>query len=263
MRELDCDFCGAAAAGAYEIGPAPPDRSPTDRRRLVLCDDCHATLSTAVEPLLERLRAAESGTAGATESGTAGATEFGTAGAAESGADESTDESGLEPAGSTSEAASDGAVTDDERARDTGDDRRGGVDPRAANGSADAVGGGTDARDDGDDAADETGDTDDDAANAGDDAASAGDGAAAGSDDEADDTGETDASDRSQGGEEPPQFRKVMRLLNNRSFPVDRSEFVDLAAGAYELEAAAVEESLAYAVERGVLGAEGGQLVRG
>ncbi|ERH12840.1 MAG: hypothetical protein J07HB67_01866, partial [halophilic archaeon J07HB67] len=59
MRELDCDFCGTAAAGAYEVGPAPPDRSPSDRRRLVLCDDCRVTLADAIEPLLDRLAAAE------------------------------------------------------------------------------------------------------------------------------------------------------------------------------------------------------------
>ncbi|MEZ3145127.1 hypothetical protein [Halobaculum sp. MBLA0143] len=244
MRELDCDFCGAAAAGAYEIGPAPPDRSPTDRRRLVLCDDCRATLSTAVEPLLERLRTAESGTTGVTDTG-----ESGTTGVAGSDADESTEQSGLEPAGSTSEPTPDDP-TDDEGDRDTGDSRRDGVDPRAANGSADAVGGERGERDGATGADDETGGpgaSDDDTDETGGD----------------DNTGRTDTSDRTEGSEEPPQFRKVMRLLNNRSFPVDRSEFVDLAAGAYDLEPEAVEESLVYAVERGVLGTEDGRLVRG
>jgi hypothetical protein len=55
----------------------------------------------------------------------------------------------------------------------------------------------------------------------------------------------------------------VVRLLNNRSFPVEREEFVELAAGAYELEESAVAESLAYAVDRGVLAVEDGQIVRG
>lgn len=237
MRELDCDFCGAAAAGAYEVGPAPPDRSPTDRRRLVLCDDCRETLSTAVAPLLERLRAAESGADGspttderadesaadgsqttderAAESGADGSSATG-ARAAEAAADGSPTTDGLEPTGATtSEPAPNGAATGgSDTTTDTGRDSAGG-DPDKGTATADTA---PESADDGPGA-----DTD----------------------------------------EEPPQFRKVMRLLNNRSFPVDRGEFVELAAGAYDLEPDAVEESLAYAVERSVLAAEDGRLVRG
>ncbi|SDL89510.1 hypothetical protein SAMN04487949_0093 [Halogranum gelatinilyticum] len=59
---------------------------------------------------------------------------------------------------------------------------------------------------------------------------------------------------------EPKQFRKVMRLLNNRQFPVDRAEFAELAAGAYELDDDHVAEIIDYADERGVIVVDGGVL---
>jgi hypothetical protein len=61
---------------------------------------------------------------------------------------------------------------------------------------------------------------------------------------------------------EPPQFRKVMRLLNNREFPVDRSQVEALAANAYDLEDERVRDIIDYAVERGVLADDGGTLRR-
>ncbi len=63
--------------------------------------------------------------------------------------------------------------------------------------------------------------------------------------------------------EEPGGFRKVMRLLNNRSFPLERTVAVELASGAYELSDSEVEGVLDYAVERGVLEETGGELRRG
>ena len=59
---------------------------------------------------------------------------------------------------------------------------------------------------------------------------------------------------------EPDQFRKVMRLLNNRQFPVDRAEFAELAAGAYELDDDHVAEIIDYADERGVVVDDAGTL---
>ena len=62
---------------------------------------------------------------------------------------------------------------------------------------------------------------------------------------------------------EPDGFRKVMRLLNNRSFPLERTVAIELASGAYELSDSEVGNVLDYAVERGVLEESGGELHRG
>lgn len=59
---------------------------------------------------------------------------------------------------------------------------------------------------------------------------------------------------------EPDQFRKVMRLLNNREFPVDREGFAELASGAYELGDDHVADIIDYAVDRGVIVDDDGTL---
>jgi len=73
---------------------------------------------------------------------------------------------------------------------------------------------------------------------------------------------DADESTATTRAEEPPGFRKVMRLLNNRSFPLERAVAVELASGAYDLSEAEVETTLEYAVERGVLAASEGKLRR-
>ncbi|SFL39048.1 hypothetical protein SAMN04487950_3598 [Halogranum rubrum] len=81
--------------------------------------------------------------------------------------------------------------------------------------------------------------------------------------DEADDEGVTlgdDAEQTNDVGDEPDQFRKVMRLLSNREFPVDRAEFAELTAGAYEMEDDHVARIIDHAVERGVLVDDDGTL---
>lgn len=237
MRELDCDFCGAQAAGAYEVGPEPPDRSPTQRRRLVLCEDCRVTLTDAIEPLRERLAAAESG-------GDSAATDSTTSSAATDSATEKSDD----PTETDDSGESDPLSEPDRTARN-------GASPATSGaGSEDS------ATADSDDSA--TADNGDTAATSNDDAATAdNDDAAATSND---DTADSDQSDSSGGhSEEPPEFRRVMRLLNNRTFPVDRTEFTELATGAYNLDEREVDRIVEYAVERGVLAVESGQLTRG
>jgi len=75
--------------------------------------------------------------------------------------------------------------------------------------------------------------------------------------------GDTSAGDD---GTEPTlsalEYNKVMRLLQNREFPVDRTEIVDLAASAYELTEPECEDVIDLAVDRGLVGQEAGTLVR-
>lgn len=58
------------------------------------------------------------------------------------------------------------------------------------------------------------------------------------------------------------EYNKVMRLLQNREFPVERAEIVEVAASAYNLAESDCAEVIDLAVDRGLLDEEGGQLVR-
>ena len=70
-----------------------------------------------------------------------------------------------------------------------------------------------------------------------------------------------DASAADTPSDDPPTgYRKVVRLLQNREFPVEGASFVDLASNAYELEESAVSASLDRLVERGALVESGGKL---
>ena len=53
-----------------------------------------------------------------------------------------------------------------------------------------------------------------------------------------------------------------MRLLQNRSFPIDRVAFVDLAASAYDLGEDTVESVLDAVIEQGALTEAEGELDR-
>jgi hypothetical protein len=53
MREVRaCDFCGAGAAGVFEVLPAGIDG---EARRMLLCESCRDTLDGVVSPLLDAL----------------------------------------------------------------------------------------------------------------------------------------------------------------------------------------------------------------
>jgi hypothetical protein len=56
---------------------------------------------------------------------------------------------------------------------------------------------------------------------------------------------------------------KVMRLLENREFPVDKDEFVTVAASAYQISREDCETVLALAVEHDLLREDDGQLYDG
>jgi len=229
MRALDCDFCGGTAGGAYEVLPPEVDPEPDEQRRLVLCDSCRETLDGVVSPLLDRL---DDDGAGSDDPSFAADAAGHAAPPADSAADEGTDDGGDDPRPGTG--------TD-------GDDSPSSAEPDRTPVAAES--------DETDGAAVATEDT----AVAADDAAAPAedpDGAAATRGDDPDASG-TDA------GEEPADFRKVMRFLNNREFPVDRAEVAEFAAGAYDLEDEEVREIFDYAIERGVLTEDDGQLLKG
>ena len=58
------------------------------------------------------------------------------------------------------------------------------------------------------------------------------------------------------------EYNKVMRLLQNREFPVDRAEIQAVAANAYGLAELECAEVIDLAVDRGLIAERDGQLVR-
>ncbi len=208
MRALErCDFCDDGPARVYEVVPPELEPTPSEQRRVALCEGCRIRVERLLEPLLDRLDPG-----GERGSGYG----FGTGTESEDGADGG--------------SAGDGV--------DTG---RGGeshgTEPETAEepterGSAGGVTVGYDA--------------------SGDETADSGTGA-----DETADSG-TGADDR------PPRaYGKLLRLLRNREFPMDRDDVEGLAAGAYDLEREEVEAIVDHAVERGELVEDGRRLRRG
>ena len=198
MRALErCDFCDDGPARVYEVVPPELEPTPSEQRRVALCEGCRIRVERLLEPLLDRLDPG-----GERGSGYG----FGTGTESEDGADGG--------------SAGDGV--------DTG---RGGeshgTEPETAEepterGSAGGVTVGYDA-----------------------------------SGDETADSG-TGADDR------PPRaYGKLLRLLRNREFPMDRDDVEGLAAGAYDLEREEVEAIVDHAVERGELVEDGRRLRRG
>ncbi len=58
------------------------------------------------------------------------------------------------------------------------------------------------------------------------------------------------------------EYNRVMRLLQNREFPMARGAFVDLAANAYDLAEETVETVLDAVIEQGALADRDGELVK-
>ena len=74
-------------------------------------------------------------------------------------------------------------------------------------------------------------------------------------------TGEgADESDE-QGALTRLEYSKVMRLLQNRPFPVDRGEIRDVAVNAYDIDPEQFDAITDLAVERDLIGEEDGQFV--
>lgn len=64
-------------------------------------------------------------------------------------------------------------------------------------------------------------------------------------------------------GEDSETYGKVLRLLKNREFPVQRAEIEEVAASAYELDPREVSDAIDAMVQKGLLIDEGGALRRG
>lgn len=72
----------------------------------------------------------------------------------------------------------------------------------------------------------------------------------------------TSGPEESLDGVSVAEYNRVMRLLQNREFPMPRSAFVDLAGSAYDLGEEAVQSVLDAVIDKGALAEREGQLVR-
>ncbi|WP_265109377.1 hypothetical protein [Halosolutus halophilus] len=265
MRALrSCDFCDAEAVGTFEV--VPPELEPTDaeQRRVVLCRDCSRRLDTLLEPLLARLGADGTAATGSgpvvatTDASTATRTHSSSSNAAEGDggdADRSTVDAddtvnGTGVAGTATgsdEGGSIDGITVEHDAQSGETDRDsgfGGNDSTASEAGADAT-----AETDGDETT----------------AADTADAEANGDEASADRDGEsgTDAVAAATATRDHPSkaYAKVVRLLRNREFPMERDAVESLAAGAYDLENHEVEAIIDRAIEDGEF-TEDGRLLR-
>lgn len=221
MREVrTCDFCGDQAAGTFEA--VPPEADPDDEgRRVVLCPGCRDTLASVVEPLL--------GSAGqdSTASGGTGTTTV-------------VAEPDREPEGETGAEPSDGP------------DAESPAEPGPSPGSADGVspaGGDGDAGGEGSRGSRGSTDRETNVGEASDDEGSV----------ESVESVEEASGRRARRGT-PRGYRKVMRFLENRDFPMDREEAETLAAEAYGMDAESVSAAIDHAVKHDRLRDVSGEL---
>ncbi len=235
-----CYFCGAAVdARVREYRPSPPSGGSTT---VSLCSGCRRKAETLLDGIvddpIEFVRADHDGASERTQREDEGPDDRLDPHRAET---DRPSESDLPRDGGSSDDPS-VAVDDGRNRASTSDD---GI--TIGEGSGDAV---TDSalssgRTEIDDSADEGAEIDDSA-------------------DEAGDPPHKPEDVPDHGIDRPPAktYNQVVRLLQNREFPVDRSEFEQLAVAAYELGREEVEHVLDYAVASGALDEGEGELRR-
>lgn len=228
MTEFDaCYFCGAAVdapIAEYDVvpGTVSDDAGPTAS----LCTACKGKLEKVLEPTLGRLD-------GTTGTGTVRLDPVHGESPPARGVDgrsgeRTDDESTTRPSGSTDPGKS---------TQETSATFEGGIElePAAADGESPA------------------------AEQSADDADTAGNGERTQA--TAEDTSrDAQISDSAPERPETETYNRVIRLLQNREFPIDRSEFETLASSAYEVTPAECEQVLEYAIYRGELDERDGML---
>ncbi|WP_254521722.1 hypothetical protein [Natrinema caseinilyticum] len=242
MRELrNCDFCGADAAGAFEVVPPSLEPTEAEQRRVVLCPDCRDRLEALIEPLLARAGVEAESRAGQRQRESTGNGGVERTRSVVATANESTEKrrrpsrSNAPVSDPTSAVESEAETDPDTRSGASAkSEREDGItfertEPTAGNGAETVEG--------------RENETDE---------SSSGDGA----DSNAEPSGEGVDADEStaaveQSNRPPGAYSKVIRLLRNRHFPMQRSAVEELVAGAYDLEGQEVEAIVDHAVETG------------
>ncbi|WP_254762466.1 hypothetical protein [Natrinema marinum] len=250
-----CDFCGADAAGAFEI--VPPELEPTEaeQRRVVLCLDCKERLEVLIDPLLARAGAEHDATADERNVADGGSRSTSAVVAA---ADDSTQSPERTPNSNATvsepdtEPETDAAETAAEPVSETAADAETEGDSDAETGTDSS---GVSLLEEGItfEHGDEAADTEVDADAVAELVAAADEEIEADEtdDDEHDEEASSDAESTDAPTSPPSAYGKVVRLLRNREFPMQRRAVEELAAGAYDLEDHEVEAVVDYAIEDG------------
>jgi hypothetical protein len=273
MSELSsCYFCGTALDAPVERYPLTPPTVDADTGRSVaLCPTCRRKLVKvlevvagefgAVSEAAETDAAATAGTADSDPSATpeAGADDDATAGEVDQ-ADAATGDAATEASADEGEAVATESGDDEDAEESATDDGSARVEAAEGGQAGDAVGESA-----------ETPGTDTDEAPG----QAAGDGGAAVGEDpaaeptveESTDSDPTAEESASSGGGKPdllstPAAQQVIKLLQNREFPLDREEFEVVASNAYDIPMRDCQDVIDTLVAEGYVAEDGDQLVR-
>ncbi|MCU4801291.1 hypothetical protein OB920_13000 [Halobacteria archaeon HArc-gm2] len=260
MEQLSsCYFCGAALDASLDEYPVvPKDLHPTtdDQKTVVLCQGCRQKLGTVVETIVSVVESPES----------ADPADDRTPDPADSSADEDplADEgwvdagelSASDDAGEAA-AAADGHATGNASTEETDADADDGSDDVTYTTST-AAGGRRSVSGNAESIRDDDGPAGGDERSAGGSAANDGAGA----------SGTDGGGNGGEAGDGRPSMTalentKVMRLLQNREFPVDRAEIKAVAVNAYDMSESQFDKVVDAAVDRGLIGEQNGQIVDG
>lgn len=296
MADLEtCYFCGSAPAGAleeYAVVPAALSPSPDQQHSVVLCPTCREKLTAVMAPVVEAAGEASDGAAG-DGSDVAGASSTGSAGRSAPGGGQSADAGGGSAAGAAPSSGESGPTAGGGPADGSGADPGASAgDPGASGTDAGGTGDGRDEpgvsaspADDADEADGVTLDpSDGDPAAGGEPAGpsspAAGSGDASSSSDPGDEGGRgggtsapKDVADRTPSddprnrdeellGRDSRAYNRVLRLLRNREFPVERHEIEEVAASAYQMDPQEVSDAIDAVLQKGLLVQEGSHLRR-
>ena len=225
-----CYFCGGAldvSLSEYPVVPKQLRAEPEDSKTVVLCPTCRHKLGAIVEDVVAaadepRVEDPEQSTDEPSYEGT-----------------------GFEPIDSE---AADGEIDEGSLLNDETDT---GNDPSADGDTTTA----TAARDDTEPAAEETAEAGDIGPTDDTDTSEIEDSSASSSETRDDSTDDSDPTLTRL------EYNKVMRLLQNRELPVDRTEIREVATSAYDIDTDEFEAVIRAAVERGLIDEENGKFV--
>ncbi|WP_440766597.1 hypothetical protein [Natronorubrum sp. DTA7] len=249
MRALrSCDFCDGEAVGTFEVLPPELEPTETEQRRIVLCTGCREQLEDLLEPLLARAGGSEASPTGDADETAANAgsngDDDGDGGTVVDSANESTQKRGRS---SSPNATVSGSDTDETNETDETNDTDG-TDETGETNDADADESTTESTLEGG-ITFERSDTPAESSDATDEETTAD--TASGTEPDAG-SATVDGSPSQQSANRPPKaYGKVVRLLQNREFPMPRAAVENLAAGAYDLESHEVKAVVDHALEEG------------
>jgi len=250
MAELSsCYFCGSALDASLERRTVADTAGETT---VVVCPSCRRKLVAVLDRVLDADPAAERDSLLAMAIEGDGRTTPETPPEADAERDDGPS------ADARSEASGDRSATTNDAGTETRRDDSGGVaaSPTTVSGESDPI-----FADDGDDAAgDDTAvfGSEDATVSVGDDGPNAVREAEPDRSDAPEDTADDGPADRPDAA----TYNRVVRLLQNREFPVPTAEIEDVAVNAYDLDSAEFRAVIDTAVDRGVLTEEGDQLHR-